>query len=245
MKKRAVLFFLLAAVLMLAACGKDPVDIQKEYVAMMEKPVSEHQIEKVEAYLKETIPNMSEEAADEMLIEYEAYLFPYYDGMIDYDKILQLYGSYASDDYRNLCAIKNKEQKKPATKAGKLTISRQELCNRAAEVEHLIRGEKEKKPIHQDADALYKTYIKLLLAGTADSPNFNLKSGRFLEDADKVYRTYAAENPDTVLADILSQYLEYVKNMHGTLDLKNAEAVKAYYSTCTYLEAEAGKRVME
>lgn len=245
MKKKAVVFLLMAAVLALTACGKDPVDIQKEYVAMMEEPVSNHQIEKVETYLEENLSEMSEEAADEMLIEYEAYLFPYYDGKLDYDKILELYGSYASDDYKSLCGIKKQDQTSPATKGGKLGISRQELCDRASEVERLIHKAQENKAIRRDADTLYKTYIKLLLAGAADSPNFDLQSGRFSENADKLYRAYTAEHPDTVLAGILHEYLDYVEELGGKLDLQDAGAMKAYYSTCSYLEAEAGKRVME
>ncbi|MCQ4635456.1 hypothetical protein NE619_01830 [Anaerovorax odorimutans] len=245
MRRKAVVFMLLAAVMALTACGKDPVDIQKEYVSLMETPVSEQQIEKVETYLEENLSDMKEEAADEMLIEYEAYIYPYYNGNVDYDRIRTLYGKYASSHYEDLCGMKEKEQQNPATKAGKLAISRAELCARANELEILIGKDPEKKAIRQDADALYKNYVKLLLAGAADSPNFDLKTGAFLKEAETAYRTFLKENPDTVLAGILGEYLDYVQQMGGKLDLSDAEAGKEYYNTCTYLEAEAGKRVME
>lgn len=245
MRRKAVLFMLLAAVMALTACGKDPVDIQKAYVSLMETPVSEQQIEKVETYLGENLSDMEEEAADEMLIEYEAYIYPYYNGNVDYDRILTLYGKHASSYYEELCRMKKKEQQNPATKGGKLAISRAELCDRANALEILIRKDPEKRAIRQDADALYKNYIKLLLAGAADSPNFDLKTGVFLQDAETAYRTFMEENPDTVLAGILGEYLDYVDQMGGKLDLSDAAAGKEYYNTCSYLEAEAGKRAME
>lgn len=247
MKRKAGIYVLLVfAVVVLAACGADPVEIQSKYVAMMEKPASEKQIKKVEAYLDENLPAMEGAAADEMLIEYETYIYPFYNGAVDYGRIIERYGSYASNAYEKLCGLKKEEQANPATKDGSFAIGRQELCARANRLELFLKGaKKSSQALVQDAEPLYKSYVKLILEGAADSPNFDLKKGDFLQEAKTAYEDFIRTNPDTVLAGVLTEYLDYVEQIGGRLDLGNTGSGKEYYSTCSYLESEAGKRVME
>lgn len=244
-KKAGILVLLVFAAIVISACGQEPVEIQSEYVSMMEKPVSEKQIEKVEEYLDKNLSAMKSDAADEMLIEYETYIYPFYNGKVDYDKIEERYGKYASNAYEKLCILKKLEQEKPAVVSSKLSINRKQLCKRANDVELFIKQNKDSEALRQDADSLYKNYVKLLLEGSAEEPNFDLKSGAFSKEAKRVYTEFQKNNPDTVLAKIFDEYLGEVKAMNYKLDYSDATASKEYYNTCAYLESEAGKRVMQ
>ena len=244
-KKAGILVLLIFAAIVISACGQDPVEIQSEYVSMVEKPVSEKQIEKIENYLDKNLSAMTPDSADEMLIEYETYIYPFYNGKVDYDKIEERYGKYASSAYEKLCTLKKLEQEEPAVTDGKLSVNRAQLCERANNIELFIKQNKDSEALRQDADSLYKNYVKLLLEGSAEEPNFDLKTGKFSKEAKLVYAEFRKNNPDTVLAKIFGEYLGEVKAMNYKLDYKDTKASKEYYNTCAYLESEAGKRVMQ
>jgi hypothetical protein len=126
-----------------------------------------------------------------------------------------------------------------------LVISWGELANRTLATEIFVHKYKNDYDTLEDGTFMYQNYINTLLMGIDNTPTFGIEDNQFSSDAKEQYIDFINNNPDSVTAYILTEYITYLESINYKLDYANEEQSKIYFDTCTWLVSEAGKRVID
>lgn len=124
------------------------------------------------------------------------------------------------------------EENKSAWKEDKIDITLMELMQRALKVEDYIR-EHPSARAERLAYSLYSSYIKSAVTGQVDYSLENSENIYLNDDKTKVdqkaveqYEIFAEENPYSVTASIIKEYLEILKNVN--YNYKATEVITFY-----------------
>lgn len=162
---------------------------------------------------------------------------------IDYGNLLERFRAYIPQSMIDFYELEETINLKPATKNATLMISWQELLERALRAEQIITAFPEDKIIRQDVQWLYKKYLSTILMGTTNTPLFDYGDKEFSREALKAYQNFVKEEPETVLAWVLEEYLKYMDGIEYKLDFNDASLGKAFFANCDWLISEGEKRL--
>ena len=239
-----VLCFALA--MCFAACGeKDPEDIESEFLDMISQPASDESIEEIGEFLDKNLKNVASERADELLNQYDEYIYNYDNNYMAYSEFLDRYGSYMTFGLKQLFEIAMQEQEEPIAENAELSVSWSDLCSRALTVENYITENKDYELVKDQAEWYYEYYINAILMGTTSTPLLDYETGQMSEEAKAAYVEFCQEAPDTVTAWAINEYFTYLDSIGFKLDYKDATESKVYFDTCTYIVSEAGTKVFQ
>lgn len=246
--KRKVLSVILMMLLAFSftACGeKENANIENDFLDMLKQPASEESIEEIGTFLDKNIKNVSNERADEMLSQYDDYIYNYDRNYTDYEEFLERYGSYMTFGLKQLFEIASLEQKQPIAKDAVLQVPWEEICSRALTVENYITDNKDYELVTDQAKWYYEYYINAILMGTTGTPVLDYDSGTMSQDAKSAYIAFCEEAPETVTAWAINEFFTYLDDIDFTLDYEDATESKVYFETCTYIVSEAGQKVFK
>ena len=126
-----------------------------------------------------------------------------------------------------------------------LVISWGQLAERALKAEEYVKKYKDDPNTAQDGIFMYQSYINIMLLGIDNTPIFDFASSEFSKDAKADYVDFINKNPDSVTANILTEYITYLASINYKIDFNNEQQSKVYFDTCKWLVSEAGKRVVK
>lgn len=256
-----LLIIVLALIFSLCSCAKSEKALLSEFKMMTEIEPTSDGLEKAVAFINTNIVNVSEEAASRFVLAYEDFLLRFLakDGIdvdqnsgmelyiyteheegttskgVDYESIINKYGNQISAELIELLSIKASEAKEPAVKDATLQLSYEALLQRTLRTENLLSQHNQQDALNASALDYYKYDLFLLLAGSDNSPIFDYETGEFSPLAQEAYGNFIVENPETVLADILTEYFSYLNSTKYTMDYKSSTENKVFYDTCDYL----------
>ena len=245
--KRVLLVILSIAVgqTALSGCSQKLTDIQAEYLRMLEEPATVRSVSEIGDFLEKHLSRFDYENADQMLIAFEDHIYSLDGEDMDYGALSDRFGKYMSQPLLDIYDIKISEQDNPMISGAKLLKSWHELCERALFLEIFIKDNKNYQLIREEAAEIYKRYIKAILMGTTETPVFNHSDGSFDERAKNAYTDFIFTYPDTTIAEIIGEFLDYLDSIGFILDVREPEAMTVFSDTCMYLVMEAGKRVLQ
>jgi hypothetical protein len=183
---------------------QEQVKVLKDYYKSIEKNISEDVVINT---IKDNISKLDEEKADEMLIQFEDFLYAKgYDKKKVIENLAPFIGN-ASDEFKSYFKIWKTETDNETTDGEGLKISAEEIIDRALEIEKHSNRFPESK-LKQKLDDLYKAYIGLSLKGLGN-PYIFAKEGETNLDPDllEMYKQKINENPDSRTAKILNLYI--------------------------------------
>ncbi|WP_324822273.1 hypothetical protein [Sinanaerobacter sp. ZZT-01] len=95
-KRSILVFFLVALVCILGACGKSVDTIQSEFEEMLTGEITPEKLVSTAAYLDKYIGKLDEERASRMLVDYEDYALRYMNSEVDKTLLEEMKGYYAA-----------------------------------------------------------------------------------------------------------------------------------------------------
>lgn len=259
------LAIVLSLTLTLCSCEKTENALLAEFKAMTEEEPTYKNLEKAALFIDLNIANLSEEAGSRLILAYEDFLLRFLDSneaeenqfsgkeifiyteytdetetkVVDYEAMIDQYSVQMNPELIELLNIKATEVKQPSVKDATLQLTYEELLERTLRTENLLIEHRSEDVLKASALEYYKEYVSLLLAGSDRSPVFDYDTGEFSAIAREAYENFMVENPQTVLAGILTEYFSYLNNIKYTIDYMNATDNKVFYDTCDYLINEA------
>lgn len=239
-----ILIFLLA-IGNLTGCGPDQEKIQKDFIAILEKPASEDTIKEATNYLDKYLSKMDKKYASDMVLHFESYILAFNQDGIEYEEWAKQYDKYVAASLKELYQIKAMEQKAPFVADAVLLITWEELVNRTHDMEQYIQKYKDQKLTNQDATWLYGNYMNALVMGTNGTPIFNYEKHTFSEEAKTAYASFINKYPDSTTAWALKEYFTYLDSIQYNMDYNNKISSKLFFDTCDWLVSESGKRVFQ
>ncbi len=247
MKRRFLAVLLIMTIcLCFGACGeKEPVDVESEFLDLISEPASEERIAEIGVFLDENLKNVTSERADELLNQYDEYIYNFDKDYTNYSDFIERYGDYMTFGLKQLFEIAMQEQEEPIAENAELTVSWSDLCDRALTVENYITENKDYELVKDQAEWYYEYYINAILMGTTATPVLDYESGQMSEEAKTAYIEFCQSAPETVTAWAINEYFTYLDSIDFTLDYKDATESKVYFDTCTYIVSEAGKSVFK
>jgi hypothetical protein len=241
----AFILILLLTVGALTGCGPNQKKIQKDFIAILEKPASEETIKEATEYLDRYLPRLDEENATDMVLHLEHYILGYNQEGITYGEWEKHYDQYIADYLKDLYKIREKEQKSPMAADAVLQISWEELAQRTYDMELYIQKYKDQKLIKEDAAWLYGNYMNAMVMGTNGTPIFDYKTNAFSDAAKTAYAAFINKYPDSTTAWALMEYFSYLDSIRYSLDYNDKSSSKVFFDTCDWLVSESGKRVFQ
>jgi|GEM_PF-899786 len=201
----------------------EQVKILKEYYSFIQNRMDE---DKILNFLKDNIQGMDEFRVDEMILELENLLFAKgYDTKGVLEKVAP-YLQNASDELRSYFKLWESEVDDQVTDGEKLNVPVEEIINRALSIEEHI----EKYPDGKTKDKLeelYTSYLKLSTQGLGNPYIFADEGENHLkEEILQVYVTTIKDNPDSIAAKVLTEYLQELEKDEMAL---NGENVYHFY----------------
>ncbi len=154
---------------------------------------------------------------------------------IDYESLLEAYGSRMKDGMKQLYALNAKTVEDPMTENASLRISWEELLSRAESAGVILRDFGEDQHIREDAAWLYRTYISTILMGATNTPIFSLADGSFNADARAAYEAYLDSEPDSFLSEVLREYFAYLERVDYTMHYNDVTESQQFFETCDYI----------
>jgi hypothetical protein len=255
MRKEVLTKFLATALISLmipalaAGCGRvDSEKIQEEFASLLLEAPSGKSVRAVEEFLSRNMVYVNEEQAGELLTEFENYAAAIDDDYFDYAEIVETYGEYISPALREIYACRELEQESPMAVEAVPLISWEEMADRALAVESVIREYPDDVTAKADALWLYGRYINGMLMGMSGPPVFDYASRRFNPEAMRVYDDFAAANPGSTAAWVVSEYRKYLAGVDDGLfyeDSGDNEVKAGLFEFCAWLVSEAQSRVYE
>ncbi len=243
-RSSSVLLIVLLIITALTGCGPNQIDIQDEFLAILDKPPSEESAKEAADYLDQHLSKLDKEYASFMVHELGNYILRVENNKIDYIEWITHYEKYVDPALTGLYQIMAKEQKYPTTVDTVLKISWEELAKRAYDMENFIRENKDYEMINEDSIWFYGNYINAMVMGTNGTPIFNYKTHEFSEDAKTAYASFINLYPDSITAWVLKEYYTYLTSIQFTMDYNDKVSSKLFFDTCDWLVLESGKRVM-
>jgi hypothetical protein len=251
----------------LCSCEKTENALLSEFKAMTEEEPTYKNLGKAASFIDSNIANLSEEAGSRLILAYEDFLLRFLNNneveehqffgeelfiyteytedsalkVVDYESIINKYAAQISSELIELLSIKTSETKEPAVIDATLQLTYEGLLQRALRTENLLAEHSNEDVLKASALEYYKNYLFLLLAGSDSSPVFDYDTGAFSPVAREAYENFIIEHPETVLANILTEYFAYLNNIKYTIDYMNATENKVFYDTCDYLINEAAQ----
>lgn len=137
--------------------------------------------------------------------------------LIDYKKLVNLFGSNLTReyyDYLEILALNTQEQ---FLNDGSLVISNDNLVNRIL----LVESFKMVYPysnLYEEIDNIYKLYFKTYIYGDNHNPNFDTKTGKIKEETLKELESRVEQYEYTNFADILSNFLNWIEANNNIID---------------------------
>lgn len=241
----AIILVLLLSIGALTGCGPDQKKIQKDFIAILEKPASEETIKEASDYLDRYLAKMDEEYASQMVHQYEHYILNFNQEGINYEEWADQYETYLSQALAGYYQIMAEEQKSPMTEDTVLKLSWEELAQRTYKIEEFVKDNKDYEPIREDLTWLYENYLNALVMGTNGTPIFDYKTHAFSDDAKTAYAAFINKFPDSTTAWALTEYFTYLDSIQYTMDYNDKVSSKLFFDTCDWLVSESGKRVFQ
>ncbi|HVI43059.1 MAG TPA: hypothetical protein VM577_20825 [Anaerovoracaceae bacterium] len=245
--KRSLAIILIFLLVMgaLTGCGPNQEKIQKDFIAILDKPASEESIKEATEYLDKYLSKMDEKYTSDMVLHLEHYILEFNQDGINYKEWAKHYDKYIAASSKELYQIKAKEQKSPMAEDTVLQISWEELVQRTYDIEQFIQKYKDQTLISEDAAWIYGNYMNALVMGTNGTPIFDYKTNAFSEEAKTVYASFINKYPDSATAWALTEYFTYLDSIQYTMDYKDKISSKLFFDTCDWLVSESGKRVFQ
>lgn len=241
----AIILILLLTVWAFAGCGPNQEKIQKDFIAILEKPASEEAIKEATDYLDQYLSKMDEKYASDMVLHLEHYILGFNLEGIAYDEWASHYDKYITSSLKELYQIKAMEQISPMVLDSVLQISWEELVQRTYDMELFIQKYKDQTLIGEDATWLYGNYMNALVMGTNGTPIFDYQTNTFSEAAKTAYAAFINKYPDSATAWALMEYFTYLDSIQYTMDYKDKISSKLFFDTCDWLVSESGKRAFQ
>ena len=229
----------------LTGCGPNQEKIQKDFIAILDKPTSEESIKEATEYLDKYLPKMDKKYTSDMVLHLEHYILEFNQDGINYTDWAKHYDKYIAVSLKELYQIKAKEQESPMAEDTVLQISWQELAQRTYDMEQFIQKYKDQALISEDAAWIYGNYMNALVMGTNGTPIFDYKTNAFSEDAKAVYAAFINKYPNSTTAWALTEYFTYLDSIQYTMDYNDKISSKLFFDTCDWLVSESGKRVFQ
>ena len=241
----AIILILLLTVGALTGCGPNQKKIQKDFIAILEKPASEETIKEATEYLDRYLPRLDEENATDMVLHLEHYILSYDQEGITYGEWEKHYDKYIADYLKDMYKIKETEQKSPMAADAVLQVSWEELAQRTYGMELYIQKYKDQKLIKEDATWLYGNYMNAMVMGTNGTPVFDYKTHAFSDAAKTSYAAFINKHSDSTMAWALTEYFTYLDGIGYSMDYNDKSSSKVFFDTCNWLVSESGKRVFQ
>lgn len=241
----AIILVLLLSIGAFTGCGPNQEKIQKDFIAILEKPASEETIKEATDYLDQYLPKMDEKYASDMVLQLEHYILEFNQEGIVYEEWMKHYDKYISASLKDLYQIKDKEQKTPFSEDTVLKVNWTELAQRTYDMELYIQKYKDQKLIAEDSTWLYGNYMNALIMGTNGTPIFDYKTHAFSDDAKTAYAAFINKFPDSTTAWALTEYFAYLDSIQYTMDYNDKVSSKLFFDTSDWLVSESGKRVFQ
>lgn len=241
----AIILVLLLSIAALTGCGPDQKKIQKDFIAILEKPASEETITEASDYLDRYLSKVDEEYASQMVHQYEHYILNFNQEGINYEEWAKKYETYLSPALAGYYQIMAEEQKSPMSADTVLKLSWEELAQRTYKIEQFVKDNKDYEPIRDDMTWLYGNYMNALVMGTNSTPIFDYKTHAFSDGAKAAYAAFINKFPDSTTAWALTEYFTYLDSIGYTMDYNDKVSSKLFFDTCDWLASESGKRVFQ
>ncbi|HPF18161.1 MAG: hypothetical protein PHH65_07200 [Eubacteriales bacterium] len=260
----AGIVLLAALALFSGGCRKTESALLSEFKSMTETTPTARGLTEAVSFMDKYIVEVSEEGASRLVLAYEDYLLRFLDAgeapdpeapvsdwfvipasseeaqpKIDYQALLTRYGERLSPELCALFEIKSLETTEPAVADAEILRTYPEILDRALKTENLLKEHNSEDAVRADSLEYYKKYLFLLMAGSDHTPVFDYDTGLFSEEAKAAYEDFIVANPDTVLADVLTEYFSYLNNIGFQIDYGDPTENKVFYDTCDYLINEA------
>ncbi|MDD3168840.1 MAG: hypothetical protein PHC91_05170 [Eubacteriales bacterium] len=241
----AIILIILFTIGSLTGCGPDQEKIQKDFIEILEKPVSEETIMEATEYLDKYLSKMDEKYASDMVLHLERYILKFNQEGILYEEWEKHYNKYIDESLNELYQIKVKEQNTPAFEDAVLLITWEELAQRTYDMEQFIKKYKDQTLIGEDASWLYGNYMNALIMGTNGTPIFDYEKHTFSEAAKTAYAAFINKYTDSTTAWALKEYFTYLDSIQYAMDYNDKISSKLFFDTCDWLVSESGKRVFQ
>ena len=241
----AIILLLLVTVWAFTGCGPNQEEIQKDFISILEKPVSEETIKEATDYLDQYLTKMDEENVSDMVLHLERYILGFNQEGIVYEEWAKHYDKYITSSLKELYQIKAMEQDTPMSVETVLQISWEELVKRTFDLEQFIQKYKDQSLIAEDATWLYGNYMNTLVMGTNGTPIFDYQTNAFSEAAKTAYAGFINKHPESTTAWALTEYFTYLDSIQYTMNYKDKISSKLFFDTCDWLVSESGKRVFQ
>ncbi|QOX65521.1 hypothetical protein FRZ06_20225 [Anoxybacterium hadale] len=228
-----------------SGCRQNQEKILGDFLTMLEEPASEVTINAADAYLKQYLPKVDDEYADDMVIRLEQYIEGTNPEGVNYTEWLSQYEKFITPSLSELYQLKEQEQLNPMVVDTVLKISWEELLQRTYDLDAFIQENKTYKEIREDLSWMYSNYVITLVMGTNGTPIFDYKTHAFSESAKLAYLSYMRKYPKAATTWALSEYFTYLESINFTLDYNDKAASKQFFDACDWLVSESGKRVFQ
>lgn len=246
MKKEAVgILIILLIIGTFAGCRQNQEKILGDFLTMLEEPASEDTINAADAYLKQYLPKVDHEYADDMVMGLEQYIEGTNPEGVNYTEWLAQYEKFITPSLSGLYRLKEKEQMNPMVVDTVLKISWEELLQRTYDLDVFIQENETDQEIREDLSWMYSNYVITLVMGTNGSPIFDYKTHTFSASAKAAYSSYMSKYPKTATTWALTEYFTYLESINFTLDYNDKAMSKQFFDACDWLVSESGKRVFQ
>lgn len=137
------------------------------------------------------------------------------EGEIKYDIspifLADMFRNYISKEEYEFAEIEQVEFEMPISIDEELTISYQDIADRLWACDHLMDKAKENQDIQVMVKPFINTYVKALMYGAENTPNFDWGTGLMLPEAKDALLSYVNDHPDAYSATVLNQYIDVLK----------------------------------
>lgn len=197
----------------------EQVQLLKEYYGYIEQRMDE---DKIINFLRDNVDSLDEFRVDEMLLQLENHLYAQgYDTRGVLQKLAP-HVQHASDEFKSYFRIWNNEVENETTDGESIKIPADEILERALQIEGHIESYPEGKT-RTRLEELYDTYMSLAIQGLGNQYIYAQEGkSEIKEDMLQLYEETIRENPDTMTARILEEYLAELRKDGMKLDGENA-----------------------
>ncbi|QXM06927.1 hypothetical protein [Crassaminicella indica] len=146
------------------------------------------------------------------LVTLEGSFYP----IIDYG-YLKKYMPYVSDEMKGFINIVSRESNHLTWNGDKVSISWDELSNRALKAEEYLKKYKESQ-MRKEVANLYMMYINTLMNGSQNMPLLDVKTNKVNNKILNSYQKLLTENATTTTAKIIKEYIEAIEKNEAKID---------------------------
>lgn len=148
--------------------------------------------------------------------------------IVNYEYLTK-YNPFISDEIKDYLKLFSTESNNMSALDAGIIISLDDVSKRALDSEKYLK----KYPnsiVRKDIKNLYKYYMELYIKGLDNTPIFDFKTNKIREDILDSYKKTISNNKNSIISNILTKYIDIIKNENYYLTENVIEFQNNYYN---------------